>query len=319
MSDLTAVLIGSSGHGPAFCLNRPYPGVTFSSFAPGNPGEQNPGLSREYADWRKMLAVERPDIVVVDNFYGDHAAPVIAAFEQGCHVFAEKPLARTVDELAAVERAWKSSGRYLAAMFNYRCKASFLKAKQLIDEGCIGDVRLLNAQKSYKFGKRPDFMTSRETYGGTIPWVGIHAVDWILWMSGAAPCSVTALQSSIGAENGVCPEITALAQFSLAGEVMASLTVDYLRPGAASSHGDDRIRVMGTRGTVEVRGDEVFLIDKQGSRQRTISGEDSPFASFVSAVRGEGECAVSAEASIAATRAALLAQASADSGTKMIF
>lgn len=316
---LKAVLIGSSGHAQAFCLAREYSGLTFAAFAPGDPGERNPGIPKEYADWREMLTAEKPDIAVIDNFYGRHAAPILAALEQGCHVFAEKPLARTLDELDAIEEKWKTSGRQLAAMLNYRVNPAFVLAKCLIDRGDIGEIRLLNAQKSYKFGKRPDFMTVRGTYGGTIPWVGIHAIDWILWLSGASPQSVTALQSSAGAENGICPEITALAQFELKGEILASLTVDYLRPGAAPTHGDDRIRVMGTKGIVEVRDNAVYLINEDGTQILSPDSAHDFFGSFLAAVRGEGSCAVSAEESIAATRAALLAQLAADTGHKQIF
>lgn len=319
MSELKAVMIGSSGHGPSFCLAKSYPGVRFTAFAPGDPDERNPGLPKEYADWRKMLTAEAPDIVVVDNFYGHHAAPILTALEQGCHVFAEKPLAGNLAELAAIEKKWKTSGRQFAAMLNYRVAGAFLRAKQLIDEGRIGKVRLLNAQKSYKFGTRPDFMSIRETYSGTIPWVGIHAVDWILWMSSAKPLSVTALQSAVSAPNGICPEITALAQFKLEGEILASLTVDYLRPDSAPTHGDDRIRIMGTAGSVEVRGGEVILIDRNGQQTLPPLPDGDVFSSFLAAVRGEGSCAVSAEESIAASRAALLAQLAADTGQKLTF
>ncbi|MBR6789761.1 MAG: Gfo/Idh/MocA family oxidoreductase [Oscillospiraceae bacterium] len=319
MSELKAVLIGSSGHAQAFCLAREYPGLNFAAYAAGNPGEQNPGLPKEYADWRQMLAAENPDIVVVDNFYAHHAAPILAALERGCHVFAEKPLDGTPAELAEIEEKWKTSGCRLAAMLNYRVNGAFLRAKQLIDEGRIGEIRLLNAQKSYKYGTRPDFMSRRESYGGTIPWVGIHAVDWILWMSGAAPLSVTAVQSACGAPNGTCPEITALAQFELDREILASLTVDYLRPEAAPNHGDDRIRIMGTAGSVEVREGKVILTDRDGLRTLPPLPDGDIFASFLAAVRGEGKCAVSAEESIAASRAVLLAQLAADTGKKLTF
>lgn len=318
MRKLRAVLIGSSGHGPSFCLGKEYP-LTFTAFAPGDFGERNPGIPKEYADWHEMLCKEKPDIAVVDNFYGHHAAPILAALERGIHVFAEKPLAGTLAELDLLEEKWKTSGVQLAAMLNYRVNGAFLRAKQLIENGTIGEVRLLNAQKSYKFGRRPDFMSVRESYGGTIPWVGIHAIDWILWMSNAAPCSVTALQSSVGSENGACPEITALAQFSLEREIMASLTVDYLRPDAALTHGDDRIRVMGTKGTVEVCDNAVHLIGESGTQMLPALTDGDLFASFLAAIRGEGECAVSAESSFAASRAALIAQLAADTGEKQIF
>lgn len=87
----------------------------------------------------------------------------------------------------------------------------------------------------------------------------------------------------------------------------------------ASTHGDDRIRVMGTKGTVEVRDNAVILIGEQGEQMFSAFADGDIFASFLAAVRGEGECAVFAEGSIAAVRAALMAQLAADTGEKMIF
>ena len=58
-------------------------------------------------------------------------------------------------------------------------------------------MRLIDARKSYKLGKRPAYYHRRETYGGTIPWVGSHAIDWVLYF--AAPrkfARVIATQSS---------------------------------------------------------------------------------------------------------------------------
>ena len=51
-------------------------------------------------------------------------------------------------------------------------------------DGTVGQIRLMNAQKSYKLGRRNEFYKIRSTYGGTIPWVGSHAIDWLYWFSG---------------------------------------------------------------------------------------------------------------------------------------
>lgn len=204
-------------------------------------------------------------------------------------------------------------------MMNYRYEGSFYCAWQLIREGSVGRVRLLNAQKSYKFGSRPDFMMQRETYGGTFPWVGIHAIDWILWMSGGRFEAVAATQSASEAPNGSCPETTALALFWMNDGMMASLTVDYLNPDAALSHGDDRLRVVGTEGVLEVRDNAVTLVNSAGIQHpENLSGEEI-FTDFLRQAVGKGQCRISEEETFAATRAALLAQQAADSGEKVFF
>lgn len=259
-------------------------------------------------------------------------------------MFAEKPVAASLEELERLQDAWRRAGTAFSSMLKYRYEAPFYRAWQLVREGAVGRVRLLNAQKSYKFGTRPDFMTERKTYGGTLPWVGIHAIDWILWMSGGHFEWVTATQSASEAPNGVCPETTALALFGMKDGMMASLTADYLNPPTAPSHGDDRIRIVGTEGVLEVRDNALTLVNSAGvqrpacplegelSEEKLSVGKLPPgnfpaenlssgdfFTDFLLQAAGKGHCRITAEESFAATRAALLAQQAADSGEKIYF
>ena len=315
-------IIGCSGH-YGMCIPKEYDKEReFVAIAPGSVGENMDGVEQRlrglgytperYDDYREMLEKEKPEIAVVDNYYGEHAPVILACFRAGCHVFAEKPAAAGIEELDCLVDAWKKAGTHFMAMYNYRYMGSFHRAWQLIREGAIGEVRLLNAQKSYKFGTRPEFMTHRDTYGGTIPWVGIHAIDWILWMSGKQVESVTAMQSSVGCANGVCPEMTALAQFGLNDGVMASLSVDYFNPAKAIRHGDDRIRVVGTKGVLEVRDNVVHLINEDGVQQPENLPEEDIFADFLAGCLGKGAPLLSGEESFAAVRAAIMAQNAAD-------
>lgn len=315
-------MIGASGHW-GLCLPKTFDeSREFVAVAPGSPGESVEHLvsnlrglgyaPRIYADYRELLRAEKPDVAVVDNFYGEHGPVILDAFAAGCHVFSEKPVAVTQEQLDRLEEVWKKAGTSFAAMFNYRYNGAFRRAWQLIREGKVGKVRLLNAQKSYKFGTRPDFMTRRETYGGTLLWVGIHAIDWILWMSGGQVETVTALQCAAEAPNGLCPETTALAQFGLNDGMMASLTVDYLNPAQAPRHGDDRIRVVGTEGVLEVRDNGIILINGDGVQRPENLPDGDIFGDFLEQCRGKGKCLLSGEETFAAARAAILAQNAAD-------
>lgn len=322
---MKTVLIGASGHSGMYLPDHFSEDRKFTAVAPGSGGEsvdsavkklQQAGYApAEYADYREMLQKEKPDVVIVDNFYGEHGSVILDAFAAGCHVLAEKPAAGNIDELERVMEAWKMAGTCFASMFTYRYDGAFYRARQLISQNAVGQIRLVNAQKSYKFGVRPEFMTRRESYGGTIPWVGIHGIDWILWMSGKRVKSVSAVQCAAEAQNGISPETTALAQFRMEDEVLASLTVDYLNPASAKSHGDDRVRIVGTGGVLEVRDGRVILTNGDGVQYP----ENAPvmkdmFGDFLKQVSGQGQCRISAEESFAANYAALLAQQAADSG-----
>ena len=68
------------------------------------------GITRLYADYREMLAKEKPDIVGIGpRWISDRVAMVSAAAGAGCHIFLEKPLAATLHDadamLAACQKA----------------------------------------------------------------------------------------------------------------------------------------------------------------------------------------------------------------------
>lgn len=323
-------LIGASGHSGMLCIPQTFdPDRQYVGVAAGSAGESVQGtLARlrelgyapaAYDDYRTMLRETKPDVVVVDNFYGEHAPVICDAFRAGCHVFAEKPVGATPAELDALYDAWRTAGTEFAAMLNYRYDGAFYRAWSLVQAGAIGRVRLLNGQKSYKFGTRPNFMTHRATYGGTLEWVGVHAIDWVLWFSGAQFESVSALQCAAEAANARCPETTALAQYRMTNGVMASVTVDYLNPQTAPVHGDDRIRAVGTAGVIEVRGGAVTLINQNGAQHPENAPAADMFADFLRQTQGTGQCRISGEESFAANYGAVYAQLAADEGRTVMF
>ena len=75
--------------------------------------------------------------------------------------------------------------------------AIFQAAREAVQQGAIGEPILISSQKSYKYGaKRPWFYKERRTYGGTIPWVGIHALDYMKWVSGQKYTYVAAYEGN---------------------------------------------------------------------------------------------------------------------------
>lgn len=292
---MKVAIIGQSGH-INYVLQEEQKNFTLTGIAPGCSGERvdpslvtgEPGF-REETDWKRLLDETKPDVVVVNTWYGYAPPVIIGALERGCHVFAEKPLAGTLEELERVEEAWGKSGKHLAAMFGIKYEAPFLKAHELIESGAIGQVRLLTGQKSYKLGRRPPFYSKRESYTGTIPWVGCHAVEWIYWLSGRKRAvDFTAFHSRIANGGNGDLEATAVCTMKLEEEILANVNIDYLRPQSAPTHGDDRVRVAGTEGILEVRGGKLHLIDSRGERIVPCGPEGSIFQDFLNtALTGE--------------------------------
>jgi predicted dehydrogenase len=98
------------------------------------------GFEEHATSWREVLA--RPDVDIVDICTpGDsHAEIAIAAAEAGKTILCEKPLANTLGDAERMLAAVKKAGVIHMLCHNYRRCPAVALAKQIIDEGQIGDV-----------------------------------------------------------------------------------------------------------------------------------------------------------------------------------
>jgi predicted dehydrogenase len=296
--------------------------------------EQTPAV---YPDSQSLLAAlengdVHADIAVVNDEFWMNSILAIKCMEAGCHIFLEKPAATDLYRLAALrEMCARHPELVLTPMFGIRAESAFITAKRLVSEGAVGRVRMLDARKSYKMGKRPAFYTVRTTYGGIIPWVAIHAIDWVRWLSGAQFESVVATHSTEGNRGHGDMEVSSTSFFRMSDGISAVVCADMLRPDNAPTHGDDRIRVVGTDGVLEVREGRVYLINENHSgalEQLDAPGDifDAMCELIEAKKSGRDASALmtrndycSAEDAFAATEAALLARESADTGEPMSF
>lgn len=300
--------IGACGHSKqAYKYLKTRSDVTFCGIAPGSEHE---GMTASFApeipfypDYPAMLDEVRPDLAVVSPVFGLTGQVILACAARGIDVFAEKPVASSPEELARVRRAVRESGIRFCAMHYLRYAPAFYHAAEMVRRGEIGEVCMLTAQKSYRYGKRPAWYGDRALYGGTIPWVGIHAIDWIAHFSGKRFLSVRA--QSFGKD----PEMAALCQFEMEGGVMASMNLDFYRPVSAPTHGDDRIRCVGTEGILEVRDGKITVFYRD--RVRVWEPTEAPelLEEFL-----EGREPISADEIFDLTGVALAARQAADSG-----
>ena len=74
------------------------------------------------------------DVVVIATPHDTHAELAILALKAGRHVWCEKPLALTMEELDDVSRAWQGSGLQLAVGFNRRWSPAVQAAQHLLAE-----------------------------------------------------------------------------------------------------------------------------------------------------------------------------------------
>ena len=327
---LKFAMIGCRGHSGSYVFGGIRNGASVELTAVAGGGDDPKGLNSTaekygfkpavYDDWEKMLAEVKPDLVCIDGPFERHAEMAEGALRNGCHVFCEKPIALTLEELDRLEAVWRESGKHIRSMVGLRYDPAFLYAFRLVQAGTVGKIKLIRTQKSYKLGQRRDFYKKRATYGGTIPWVGSHAVDWLLYYTGERFEQVTACHDTEDNCGHGELEITGHCLFRMSGGIIADAGVDYLRPASAPTHGDDRVRIAGTRGIIEVMEGKVHVIDPDGDRIIAPPAADRDvFSDFTAELTTGRRALVSDEETFALTRAVLLARESADTGKTLCF
>ena len=114
------------------------------------------GFARWTTDWREVVA--DPDVDVVDittpNYL--HAEMAIAAAEAGKHVYCEKPLALTAAEAKGIVDAVERAGVLSMVGFNYLKNPAQGLARQLIDDGVLGEITLFRGQFDQDFLVDPE-------------------------------------------------------------------------------------------------------------------------------------------------------------------
>ena len=278
-------IVGGSGH-YRYVLEE-LKNHTLLGIAPGIIGEDMTKIKASLAkaeitatvfdDWKKL--VKDADVAVVNTRPDKNAIVSAYCLERGISVFSEKPLAVTMEQLEKLGTvAEKSKGR-ISAMLGIRYSGWYRTVKAALPK--IGEIRLINAQKSYKLGVRPDFYKNKATFGGIIPWVAIHGLDWILDLTGAKVTAIGAdHNNAFNGGNGDL-EMTALCQLQLEGGILAAVSADFFRPEGAPTHDDDRIRVVGTEGILEYMDGKVTLTDKNGITELPLLEKEDMFRLFL--------------------------------------
>lgn len=230
-----------------------------------------------YEDAHAMLRDFKPDIVNVGGVYSTNAEWAIAAIEAGIPVLCEKPIATTWDQLERLKEVVERTNGHLYTEFSFRCSAPFRAAHDAIRAGRIGEPVLITGQKSYRFGKRPAWYGDRALYGGTIGWVASHAIDAAYFCSGQRFTAVNGVQGNMALPDYKEMEDHTVSLFQLENGGSCIVHADFLRSAGAPTHGDDRLRIVGTAGQVEVMGGRVFLTsDAEGYRDITATVEVRP-------------------------------------------
>ncbi len=140
-----------------------------------------------FSDWRKLPALPEVDIVIVATLHDSLARITLASIEMGKHVLVEKPAARSSVELQPVIEAAQRHGVKVHVGFNHRYHRAFRKARQLFDDGELGELMFVRGR--YGHGGRIGYdrewrADPKLSGGGELIDQGPHLIDLSRWFLG---------------------------------------------------------------------------------------------------------------------------------------
>ncbi|MDG4873477.1 Gfo/Idh/MocA family oxidoreductase [Mesorhizobium sp. WSM4935] len=144
------------------------------------------GIRRSFEE---ALRDEKPDVAAIATYSDSHADYAVRAFEAGCHVFVEKPLATTVADARRVVDAAKANGRKLVIGYILRHHPSWVRL--------IAEARKLGGPYVFRMNLNQQssghtWETHKQLMQTTSPIVdcGVHYLDVMLQITDARPVEV---------------------------------------------------------------------------------------------------------------------------------
>ena len=161
---------------------------------------------RSYADYREMAKAEaaREDgIDVVSIVTPNHLhGPIAEAFlKEDIHVICDKPMTATLEQAQSLLEATKASKAAFFLTHNYTGYPMIRQAQQMIVEGALGDIRIVEAnylQDWLSEAHAPDNKGAvwrtdpAQSGGGAIGDIGTHAYNLVCFVTGLKPTSLCA-------------------------------------------------------------------------------------------------------------------------------
>jgi predicted dehydrogenase len=209
------------------------------------------GGARVHGSYEALLADPEVSAVYVATPHPLHAEWAIRAAEAGKHILCEKPLALTRADALRIIAAARRRQVFLMEAFMYRCHPQTAALADLVRNGAIGEVRLIQAAFSVVTNFDPEHrMFKRELGGGAILDLGCYPVSFSRLIAGAAAGLPFAEPVEFRATGRVHP-LTRTDEYATAVVKYPGGIVAELSCGSTVRH-DISARIYGTKGWIDV-------------------------------------------------------------------
>jgi predicted dehydrogenase len=225
---------------------------------------QELGQGKVATDYQILVDDPQVDVILVASYDDQHAAQVLAAFAAGKHVFCEKPLCRSHDELVRIEKARGS--RHLQCNLILRAAPLYRWLRDAIAAGELGEIYAFDGDYLYgRLHKITEGWRGEVEDYSVIQGGGVHLIDLMMWVLGEHPVRVSAVGNRIVTRDTAFRyHDFVAATYELPSGVIGRITANF---GSVHKH-QHVVRVFGTKAT--------FIHDDTGARLYTQRDPGGP-------------------------------------------
>jgi predicted dehydrogenase len=239
-------------------------------------GKRAAALAGEYGvvaepSVERLLARNDVQAVVLATPDQNRRELTLASAAAGKHVLAEKPMAPTVADCDAMIAACRRAGVNLAVVKTERFRKITKRAKQLIDEGVIGPVRMVRTVSSFPVTLAQELFQSRPWMadpagGGLFMGMASHNTDFLRWVTGASAVRVFAQVNTFS--DLPAPAQSVMAQIVFDNGAMGHMWIscEFPPPGMPSS--EVRFQIVGRDGILDLENFEFLDLGKEDKWER---------------------------------------------------
>jgi D-xylose 1-dehydrogenase (NADP+, D-xylono-1,5-lactone-forming) len=257
-------------------------------------------IERAYGSYEELLADPEIEAVYISLPNTLHCEWSIKSMEAGKHVLCEKPMSRHTAEVEEAFDVADRTGRILSEAFMYRHNPQTKRLKQLVDEGAIGELRLVRSAFSYSLYDADNIRLSTDLEGGALMDVGCYCISGSRLLAGEPERAYG--QAWFG-DSGTDWVFTASLRFP--GDVLAIFDCGTAMPER------DELEAIGSEGSLFL--DDPWHSGNPGIEVRRADGveriEIEPVDSYrlelenvSDAIRGEGELLLGREDAVGQAR-----------------
>ena len=232
---------------------------------------------KTYADWSDFLNHPGLDVVCICTGSGYHLEPAIEAAKKGKHLFIEKPIEINLERADQLIRACREIGVKLGVVYQNRFGEDYIKLKQAVDDGKLGELFMGNAYINW-FREEAYYSSSdwkgtlKGDGGGALINQGIHTIDLLLDIMGDATSVYGQVKTVLYPIEG---EDLGAAMVHFANGALGNITAGTsLYPGYP-----ERLEIYGSQGSVilpagkiihwNIKGEEDTVMEERGEAKGT--------------------------------------------------